>query len=67
VFTLDGALGDNWSWSTYYQHSENHLYEVDTAIEIKQNFLNATDAVTVTAANQNKSGWRSARSHVAAP
>jgi outer membrane receptor protein involved in Fe transport len=56
VFTLDGAIGDNWSWNAFVQHSENHLYEVDTAIEIKQNFLNATDAVTVTAANQGKSG-----------
>jgi outer membrane receptor protein involved in Fe transport len=55
VATLDGALSDNWSWNAYYQHSENHLYEVDTAIEIKQNFLNATDAVTVTSANQGKS------------
>ena len=25
VFTLDGAIGDNWSWSAYYQHSESHL------------------------------------------
>jgi outer membrane receptor protein involved in Fe transport len=56
VIALDGALGDDWSWNTYYQHSESHLYEVYHSIEVKQNFLNATDAVTVTAANQGKSG-----------
>ena len=56
VFTLDGAIGDNWSWSAYYQHSESHLYEVYHHIEITQNFANATDAVTVTAANAGKSG-----------
>ena len=55
VLGLDGAIGDNWSWNAYYQHSESHLYEVYHSIEIKQNFLNATDAVTVTAANQGKS------------
>src|SRR5262249_36837997 len=30
VVALDGALGDNWSWNAYYQHSESHLYEVYT-------------------------------------
>ncbi|HJR32740.1 MAG TPA: hypothetical protein VJ889_28790, partial [Pseudomonas sp.] len=55
VFALDGAIGDNWSWNAYYQHSESHLYEVYHSIEVKQNFLNAIDAVTVTAANQAKS------------
>ncbi len=56
VFGLDGALNDNWSWSAYVQHSESHIYEVYKHIEIKQNFQNAIDAVTVTAANQGKSG-----------
>jgi iron complex outermembrane recepter protein len=56
VFTLDGAIGDNWSWSAYYQHSESHLYEVYHHIQITQNYANAIDAVTVTAANAGKSG-----------
>jgi len=56
VVTLDGAIGDNWSWSAYYQHSESHLYEVYKHIEITQNYANATDAVTVTAANVGSSG-----------
>jgi len=56
VFTLDGAIGDNWSWSAYYQHSESHAYEVYHSIIINGNFTNATDAVTVTAANVGASG-----------
>jgi len=56
VVTLDGAIGDNWSWSAYFQHSESHLYEVYHHIEITQNLANATDAVTVTAANAGTSG-----------
>jgi len=56
VFTLDGAIGDNWSWSAYYQHSESHLYQVYHHINIVQNYANASDAVTVTAANSAGSG-----------
>jgi iron complex outermembrane receptor protein len=56
VFTLDGAIGDNWSWNAYYQHSESHLYQVYHQITITQNLANAADAVTVTAANAGKSG-----------
>jgi iron complex outermembrane receptor protein len=56
VFTLDGALGDDWSWAVSYQHSESHLHAVGTHIEIVQNFANAVDAVRVTTANQGNSG-----------
>jgi iron complex outermembrane receptor protein len=56
VFTLDGALNDNWSWSASVQHSESHLHAVDTHIEIVANFASAVDAVRVTAANQGNSG-----------
>ena len=56
VVTLDGALGDNWSWSVYGQHSESHIYEVYNHIQLKPNYQNAIDAVTVTTANQAKSG-----------
>ncbi len=57
VFTLDGAIGDSWSWNAYYQHSESHIYEVYNHIQLKANFQNAIDAVTtVTTANQAKSG-----------
>jgi outer membrane receptor protein involved in Fe transport len=56
VFTLDGALGDDWSWAASYQHSESHLHEVDTHIEIVGNLANAVDAVRVTTANVGASG-----------
>jgi outer membrane receptor protein involved in Fe transport len=56
VATLDGAIGDNWSWSAYYQHSESHLFEFYPHIEITQNYANAVDAVTVTAANSVGTG-----------
>ena len=56
VFTLDGALGSNWSWQAAYQHSESHLHEVDTHIEIQGNLALAVDAVRVTTANVGTSG-----------
>ena len=56
VFSLSGAIGDNWSWNAYAQHSESHLYEVYPHIEITANYANAIDSVTVTAANRGTSG-----------
>jgi iron complex outermembrane receptor protein len=56
VFTLDGALSDDWSWSASYQHSESHLHEVGTHVQIVQNLANAVDAVRVTTANVGNSG-----------
>ena len=56
VFSLDGALGNDWSWNSSYQHSETHLHEHYTSIEITQNYANAIDSVVVTGANQGASG-----------
>ena len=56
VFSLDGALGNDWSWNASVQHSESHLHEHYTSIEITQNYANAVDSVLVTAANQGSSG-----------
>jgi len=56
VFTLDGSIGDNWSWSTSYQHSETHLHEHYNSIQITQNYANAVDSVFVTPANVGNSG-----------
>ena len=56
VFTLDGALGEDWSWRASYQHSESHLHQVDNHIAIVTNFFNAVDAVRVTTANVGASG-----------
>ena len=55
VFTLEGTLGEDWSWNAYYQHSAT-----DVAIHILNNPINANlnaaeDAVTVTAANRGTS------------
>ncbi len=51
VFTLNGALGSDWSWNASYQHSETHLHEHYTSIEITQNYANATDSVLAPAGN----------------
>ena len=45
AFSLNGALGDDWSWQANVQHSETHLHEHYTSIEITQNYANATDSV----------------------
>ena len=56
VFSLDGALGNNWSWNANFQHSETHLHEHYTSIEITQNYANAIDAVFAPAGERGKSG-----------
>jgi len=55
VFTLEGTLGDNWSWNAYYEHSETRITihvanDAETA-----NLTAAQDAVTVTTANRGTS------------
>jgi outer membrane receptor protein involved in Fe transport len=56
VFSLDGSLGDDWSWKAYYEHSESRLHEVGSHVVISQNLTNAINAVTVTPANVGSSG-----------
>jgi len=51
AFNLDGALGNDWSWNVTAQHSETHLHEHYTSIEITKNYANATDAVFAPAGN----------------
>ena len=51
VFDLNGALGNDWSWNASIQHSETHLHEHYTSIEITQNYANAVDAVFAPAGN----------------
>ncbi|MBN8816196.1 MAG: TonB-dependent receptor [Sphingomonas sp.] len=56
VVGLDGKIGSTWRWHAYYTHGESktNLYaDNDTIIA---NFLNAVDAVRVTAANVGSSG-----------
>jgi len=56
VFTLDGRLDDDWTWTAYVQHSgvreSQKLY--NDSLTSRYNF--AIDAVRVTAANQGTSG-----------
>jgi iron complex outermembrane receptor protein len=51
VFSVDGSLGDDWSWNAYYQHGESRVHTVVLNNVLKSNYNNAVDAVTVTAAN----------------
>jgi len=56
VFSLDGALGDNWSWNAYAQHGGVRIRSTPTHTVIKDRMLEASDAVRVTNANVGASG-----------
>lgn len=56
VFTLAGALGNNWSWNTYAEGSQVHENQVDFNDTLTANYNNAVDAVRVTSANAGTSG-----------
>jgi iron complex outermembrane receptor protein len=49
VFTLDGELGNDWSWDTYYQHGETRVALRVIANTLTNNLTLAADAVRVTA------------------
>jgi iron complex outermembrane receptor protein len=56
VFSLDGSIGDNWSWNAYGQHGLARVRTVVTNNVVKANYNNAVDAVRVTAGNVGTSG-----------
>lgn len=56
VFSLDGSVGDNWSWNAYAQHGLARVRTVVVNNVLKSNYNNAVDAVRVTAANVGTSG-----------
>ncbi len=56
VFTLEGTLGNDWSWNTYYQHGETRIDVKTVNNIILSNYNKAIDAVQVTAANRGTSG-----------
>jgi len=56
VFSLDGSIGDNWSWNAYYQHGMSRVRLTPTHVVINQNMTNALDAVRVTSGNVGSSG-----------
>jgi outer membrane receptor protein involved in Fe transport len=55
VFTLEGTIGNDWSWNTYYEHSTSRLWIHDDADLNFANLAAAEDAVTVTTANRGTS------------
>ena len=56
VFTLEGSLGDNWTWNAYAQHSGIRIRQKTPNNPITARRNNATDAVRVTASNVGTSG-----------
>ena len=55
VFTLEGTLGQDWSWNAYYQHSTVRFWSHVWGNTITANLNAAEDAVTVSAANRGTS------------
>ncbi|HWC63176.1 MAG TPA: TonB-dependent receptor plug domain-containing protein, partial [Rhizomicrobium sp.] len=56
VFTLEGALGEDWSWNTYFQDGKVRFTAHVLGDEIEANQNNAYDSITVTTANRGTSG-----------
>ncbi len=56
VFSLDGALGSDWSWNAYYQFGQTRINDHVLNNTYNANYNNAVDAVRVTAANVGTSG-----------
>jgi len=56
VFTLEGTLGEDWSWNAYYEHSTVRYWSHILGDAIVANLNNAEDSVAVTAANRGSSG-----------
>ncbi|HVZ27754.1 MAG TPA: TonB-dependent receptor plug domain-containing protein, partial [Rhizomicrobium sp.] len=55
VLSLDGTLGEDWSWNAYYEHSTANIYIHSPNNNISANITAAEDAVTVTTANRGTS------------
>jgi iron complex outermembrane receptor protein len=53
VFTLEGTIGNDWSWNAYAQHSQvrERMHIINNTVT--QNYNNAVDAVRVTATGPN--------------
>ena len=56
VFTLDGALGSDWLWSSYVSHSQTRFSVRTNGVAVLANLNAAQDAVLVTTANRGNSG-----------
>lgn len=56
VFSLDGKIGENWTWNAYVQHGESRSSFDGVNNQQNSRYDLAVDAVTVTAQNVGKSG-----------
>ena len=56
VVGLDGKLGENWTWDTYYQYGKTIRDQIGTGYRTNWRYTFATDAVIDTRANQPTSG-----------
>jgi outer membrane receptor protein involved in Fe transport len=57
VLTLDGSLGSDWLWNTYYSHSQTRFWVRTNGVDVIANLTAAQDAVLVTPANRGNSGF----------
>jgi outer membrane receptor protein involved in Fe transport len=57
VFTLDGSLGSDWLWNTYYSHSQTRFWVRTNGVDVIANLTAAQDAVVVTPGNVGNSGF----------
>jgi len=56
VFTVQGALGGDWSWNVYADHGDMRERQVAKQDPYGPNFNNAVDAIVVTPTNVGSSG-----------
>lgn len=56
VISLDGGIGENWSWNAYYQHGKSEADIRTLNNQVRAAYTLAADAVRVTAANVGTSG-----------
>jgi outer membrane receptor protein involved in Fe transport len=56
VFTLEGALGSDWSWNAYAEHSQLRQHQVAPEDNFGPHYNFAIDSVTVTPTNVGTSG-----------
>ena len=56
VFTLEGALGNDWSWNAYAQHSQLREHQVADVDNYGPRYNFAIDSVKVTPTNRGTSG-----------
>jgi iron complex outermembrane receptor protein len=57
VFTLEGSLGSDWLWNTYYSHSQTRYSVRTNGVAVLANLVAAQDAVVVTPGNLGNSGF----------